>query len=198
MTDLSSFRDNIVTSWGSFCSHCGQAMSGEFPRRCENGHMTYGHDREGVVVMQPVELAYRQTGLLVVRRNIKPFIGKMAMVSGHKDRGKTFEQVIRSEIKDETSLEYPDNAGFIYRGDYLVDAADPETDGRIHHITVFEAPPIGVEQMPWDYTHPEVQEVGLIVYDGKALQDYKQNVLEMGFRNHVRLALEHLVPRYVR
>ncbi len=102
----------------SYCSYCGHPFAPDqpWPRRC--GHcdnITFVNPLPVVVVLVPVD-----EGLLVVRRNIEPHKGKLALPGGYIDLGESWQAAGAREVLEETGI-----------------AVDP--DG-IQLVTVFSAP----------------------------------------------------------
>ncbi len=75
--------------------------------------------------------------ILLIRRKIEPFKGKLALPGGHIEYGETVENAIKREVKEETNLK-------IKLIDILGVYSDPKRDPRGHRISiVFIAKPIG-------------------------------------------------------
>ncbi|MEW6126600.1 MAG: NUDIX domain-containing protein [Acidobacteriota bacterium] len=90
------------------CSYCGAAFdSGQnFPRRCSNcQNITYINPLPVAVLLLPVD-----DGLLMIRRNIEPQKGKLALPSGYINAGEDWQPAAARELFEETGVEISANA----------------------------------------------------------------------------------------
>jgi len=86
----------------SHCSYCGQAFETDqpWPRRCSNcQRSTYLNPTPVAVVLLPVD-----NGLLLVRRNIEPRKGKLALPGGFIGLGESWQEAGAREVWEETGL----------------------------------------------------------------------------------------------
>jgi ADP-ribose pyrophosphatase YjhB (NUDIX family) len=86
----------------SHCSYCGQPFeaSQAWPRLCAAcGNTSFVNPLPVSVVLLPVD-----DGLLVVRRNIEPQIGQLALPGGYINRGESWQQAGARELFEETGI----------------------------------------------------------------------------------------------
>ncbi len=86
----------------SHCSYCGAPFSeGQvWPRICANcNNISYINPIPVAVVVLPVD-----DGVLVVRRNIEPRIGWLALPGGYVNFGETWQQAGARELLEETGF----------------------------------------------------------------------------------------------
>jgi 8-oxo-dGTP diphosphatase len=89
------------------CSHCGQAWPAgiPWPRICAScGETTWSNPLPVAVVLLPVKSADGHTGLVVVRRDIEPFRGELALPGGFIETGESWRQAAVRELREETGL----------------------------------------------------------------------------------------------
>jgi len=67
--------------------------------------------------------------IILIKRKIEPFKGKLALPGGHIEYGETVENAIKREVKEETNLK-------IKLIDILGVYSDPKRDPRGHRISV--------------------------------------------------------------
>ena len=89
-----------------FCQRCGFRLSiKQIDRRerpyCPSCGLTVFHDPKVAVVV----LIVQEGKLVLVRRDIEPFIGHWSFPSGYVDRAEAVESGALREVKEETSLE---------------------------------------------------------------------------------------------
>jgi ADP-ribose pyrophosphatase YjhB (NUDIX family) len=92
----------------AFCSFCGTAFAIplKYPRKCPNaacGVQIWANPIPVSVVLVPV-LHNGQVGLLVVRRDIEPRKGLLAVVGGFLEEHETWQQGGAREIVEETGI----------------------------------------------------------------------------------------------
>ena len=112
MADALTYRKN------SHCSYCGHPFvaNQSWPRRCANcGNMSFVNPLPVTIVLVPVD-----GGLLLVRRNIEPHKGKLALPGGYVDLGESWQEAGAREVLEETGI-----------------TIDPES---IQLVTVYSAP----------------------------------------------------------
>jgi ADP-ribose pyrophosphatase YjhB (NUDIX family) len=86
----------------SHCSYCGQPFEAgqAWPRLCAAcGNTSFVNPLPVSVVLLPVD-----DGLLVVRRNIEPQIGQLALPGGYINRGESWQQAGARELLEETGI----------------------------------------------------------------------------------------------
>jgi ADP-ribose pyrophosphatase YjhB (NUDIX family) len=86
----------------TFCSFCGTRQDTErYPKQCPACRsVTYLNPLPVAVVLLPVD-----DGLLVIRRNIPPVIGRLALPGGFIEVGETWQTAARRELFEETGVE---------------------------------------------------------------------------------------------
>ena len=96
MTNLSGLtKDN-------YCSYCGQAFTADqpWPRQCAHCEsISYRNPLPVAVLLLPID-----DGLLVVRRNIEPQRGKLALPGGFIEVGETWKAAAARELFEEAGL----------------------------------------------------------------------------------------------
>jgi NADH pyrophosphatase NudC (nudix superfamily) len=86
----------------SHCSYCGHPFEIDqvWPRLCAAcGNTSFVNPLPVSVVLLPVD-----NGLLVVRRNIEPQIGRLALPGGYINRGESWQQAGARELFEETGI----------------------------------------------------------------------------------------------
>lgn len=86
----------------SHCGFCGAAYAADaaWPRQCDACKQTMWRNPTPVaVVLQPVD-----GGIILVRRNIEPHVGKLALPGGYVDFGETWQQACARELFEETGV----------------------------------------------------------------------------------------------
>jgi NADH pyrophosphatase NudC (nudix superfamily) len=86
----------------SHCSYCGAAFddSQPWPRKCVNcGELTFLNPIPVVVVIVPVD-----DGVLLIRRNVEPRSGLLALPGGYVDLGETWQEAGAREVYEETGI----------------------------------------------------------------------------------------------
>lgn len=87
----------------SHCSFCGTALpiSPSFPKKCSHcENTTYLNPLPVAVALVPVD-----GGLLVVRRNIEPKKGMLALPGGFIDIGESWQAAAVREVYEETGMQ---------------------------------------------------------------------------------------------
>jgi ADP-ribose pyrophosphatase YjhB (NUDIX family) len=87
----------------SHCSFCGTPFPAQlpWPRRCSHCNNTsYVNPLPVAVVLVPID-----GGLLLVRRNIPPQLGKLALPGGFIDLGETWQEAGAREVYEEAGLQ---------------------------------------------------------------------------------------------
>jgi len=90
------------------CSYCGVRYPDGvgWPRTCAGcGETTWSNPLPVAVVLQPVRLDQGRTGIVVVRRDIEPFRGELALPGGFIETGESWREAAIRELSEETGLE---------------------------------------------------------------------------------------------
>jgi ADP-ribose pyrophosphatase YjhB (NUDIX family) len=98
----SSTREPRMFTQHSHCSYCGHPFEIDqaWPRLCAIcGNISFVNPLPVSVVLLPVD-----DGLLVVRRNIEPQIGQLALPGGYINRGESWQQAGARELLEETGI----------------------------------------------------------------------------------------------
>lgn len=85
----------------NFCSHCGSPLGKQdYPKKCAYcEQFAYNNPLPIALVLVPVG-----NGILLVRRNIEPAIGELALPGGFMNYGETWQQACVRELHEETGL----------------------------------------------------------------------------------------------
>jgi 8-oxo-dGTP diphosphatase len=92
----------------SHCSYCGTRFPDGvgWPRTCAScGETTWSNPLPVAVVLQPVALDGGGTGIVVVRRDIEPFRGELALPGGFIETGESWREGAIRELREETGLQ---------------------------------------------------------------------------------------------
>lgn len=87
------------------CGFCGNIFSVDapWPRECAScNRITYRNPLPVAVLLQPVD-----SGLLVVRRAIRPAAGALALPGGFIDFGESWQTACARELYEETGIRVP-------------------------------------------------------------------------------------------
>lgn len=121
------------------CSSCGRAFEPNqaWPRRCSGcGHTAYRNPIPVAVVIQPVG-----DGVVVIRRNIEPQRGGLALPGGYVNHGEDWRVAAARELAEETSIRIADPSTI------EPFAVESSPDGSM--VLLFGlAPPLTVSQLP--------------------------------------------------
>src|SRR5262245_52470649 len=91
----------------SHCSYCGTAYPPDldWPRTCLNcAETTWSNPLPVAVVLLPVQYPDGAFGLVVVRRDIEPYRGELALPGGFIETGETWQEAAVRELVEETGL----------------------------------------------------------------------------------------------
>jgi ADP-ribose pyrophosphatase YjhB (NUDIX family) len=89
------------------CSYCGTRYGDRlpWPRTCTGcGETTWSNPLPVAVVLLPVSYEDGRTGIIVVRRNIEPFRGEIALPGGFIETGESWQEAAVRELEEETGL----------------------------------------------------------------------------------------------
>jgi 8-oxo-dGTP diphosphatase len=89
------------------CSYCGARYSegASWPRTCVAcGETTWSNPLPVAVVLFPVTYDDGRAGLVVVRRDIEPFRGEIALPGGFIETGESWREAAARELLEETGL----------------------------------------------------------------------------------------------
>ncbi|MEE1938784.1 NUDIX domain-containing protein [Streptomyces sp. TRM 70361] len=90
------------------CPYCGTGYpeNAGWPRDCAGcGETSWANPLPVAVALQPVTTAGGGRGVVVVRRDIEPFRGELALPGGYMELGETWQQAAVRELWEETGLE---------------------------------------------------------------------------------------------
>jgi len=152
----------------SHCSFCGAAFppQSQWPRHCHVcSNTTYRNPLPVVVVLLPIG-----NGVLLVRRNIEPQKGYLALPGGYIDVGETWQEAGQRELLEETGIEIPSTGIKLY--DVM--------NGLDNTLVIFglaAALPSGVVQ---PFQSAETQEVVVI-----------DQPIELGFAMHTQVVTRY-------
>ncbi|WP_049568350.1 NUDIX domain-containing protein [Streptomyces sp. SBT349] len=99
----------MVYTYGRTITHCpfcgtGYAVGDVWPRDCPScGETHWANPFPVAVALLPVEREGRR-GLVVVRRDIEPCRGELALPGGYMELGETWQQAAVRELREETGL----------------------------------------------------------------------------------------------
>lgn len=91
----------------SHCSYCGSAfpVDAGWPRTCPGcGETSWLNPLPVAVVLLPVRQASDALGVVVVRRDIEPRRGELALPGGFIEVGETWQEAAVRELAEETGL----------------------------------------------------------------------------------------------
>jgi 8-oxo-dGTP diphosphatase len=113
----------------TYCSYCGAKFPTKpWPRTCDVCNQTTWKNPLPVVVA--VVMIGR--GVLLVRRNIQPGFGKLALPGGFLDAGETWQEGISRELLEETGFDmHPD----LFKLHHVASATDKK------HVLIFGRSP---------------------------------------------------------
>src|SRR5262245_51364614 len=89
------------------CSYCGARYPDRepWPRTCVScGETTWSNPLPVAVILLPVSYDDGRTGLVVVRRDVEPARGELALPGGFIETGESWRQAAIRELREETGL----------------------------------------------------------------------------------------------
>jgi 8-oxo-dGTP diphosphatase len=90
------------------CPFCGSRYSAgtQWPRDCAGcGETSWANPLPVAVALQPVTTEAGKRGLVVVRRDVEPCRGQLALPGGYIEVGETWQEGAVRELKEETGLD---------------------------------------------------------------------------------------------
>lgn len=176
-----------MNKWGSFCSYCRDAISGEFPRLCGNGHATY-LTWQGVAVAMQLVSQNGKTYLLVIRRGIEPFSGHYALPGGFAENEETLAMAAIRELAEETGIHHdPDRTTTFWQA-----VGTPHRSGNDPRRPMLQfeiMPDLSADNIDFSFKTAETQGLALIHYDVTGLVDTDDNPVTLCFPLHQQAAL---------
>jgi ADP-ribose pyrophosphatase YjhB (NUDIX family) len=165
----------------SHCSHCGARFPEPtgWPRTCPAcGATTYRNPLPVAVALLPIrDPEHPGPALLVIRRAIRPALGRLALPGGFIDHGETWQQATTRELREETGIT-ADPAD--------VTLADALTDTEGGYLLLFGLlPPLDAAALPPDAATDETS--------GRALLTAP---VELGFPLHTEAARRWFAGAY--
>jgi ADP-ribose pyrophosphatase YjhB (NUDIX family) len=158
----------------SHCSYCGHPFEIDqaWPRLCAAcGNTSFINPLPVAVVLLPVD-----DGLLVVRRNIEPQIGRLALPGGYINRGESWQQAGARELLEET--------GIVILPDSLREFRVKSAPGGTTLIVFGVAPGRRSQDLPSFAPNEETQEICVLI----APQ-------ELAFSTHTEALREYFASR---
>lgn len=159
-------RVGFMNEKDTFCSYCGRRfeVGAAWPKVCLGcGNTTFLNPTPVAVVLQPVGAQ-----LLVVRRNIEPGLGKLALPGGFIELGESWQTAAARELYEETNINIHPAKIRIF------DVLSAEEDNVI--LIFGLAPPLSESEMPPFDPTSEVTELVLL-----------SNTAEMAFPLHQQI-----------
>ena len=158
----------------SHCSYCGQpfAANQPWPRTCAAcGNTSFVNPLPVAVVLLPID-----DGVLVVRRNIAPQIGQLALPGGYINRGESWQQAGARELFEETGIIIQPQDLREFRVKSAPDYRTLMVFGLAHRVRSSDLPPFTPNE--------ETQEIGVLL----APQ-------ELAFSTHTETLQEYFASR---
>lgn len=180
-----------TNNWGDFCTYCGVEQSGEFPRKCANGHYTYPAPVAVSVALQPVS-HNGKIGILTVQRGINPYKGHYALPGGFMDNGEHPAQSAVRELFEETTLVQPINDAMYFSSD--VGGSHSDKDPRSHTMHFFIMPVLDSTAIDLGLNNNEVQSLSILFLseDKNGMEKENGEVVQLCFTTHHKAALDFL------
>jgi ADP-ribose pyrophosphatase YjhB (NUDIX family) len=124
----------------SHCTYCGQpfadAKRQAWPRKCAScQNVSFVNPVPVAVILQPVD-----KGLLLIRRNIEPGKGKLALPGGYIDLGESWQAACARELFEETGLTIDPQRVRLFDVHSTLDGSNILIFGRAAAISAGELP----------------------------------------------------------
>jgi ADP-ribose pyrophosphatase YjhB (NUDIX family) len=158
----------------SHCSYCGQPFDAhqKWPRVCAScGNTSFLNPLPVSVVLLPVD-----EGVLLVRRNIEPQIGQLALPGGYMNLGETWQQAGARELFEET--------GIIIRPAEVHEFRVKSAPGGTTLLVFGLAPGVKLQDLPDFVPNEETQEVCIAT-----------QAQELAFSTHTEVMREYFANR---
>jgi ADP-ribose pyrophosphatase YjhB (NUDIX family) len=180
-----------MANWGDFCTYCGVAMEGEFPRKCNNGHYTYASPVTVGIALQPIRNG-THTGILVVQRNINPYKGEFALPGGFVDQGELSKPAAVRELFEETGIRASLQAAQYFAE--ITGGSHNDHDLRKHNMYFYALPVLDKNEIDLNFTNGEAQslQVFYLSADGSKMIDENGVEVKLCFNSHHTAALQFL------
>ena len=158
----------------SHCSYCGHPFEVDqaWPRVCAAcGNTSFLNPLPVAVVLLPVD-----DGVLAVRRNIEPQIGRLALPGGYINRGESWQQAGARELLEET--------GIVIQPEDLREFRVKSAPGGATLMIFGVAPALRSQDLPRFVPNEETQEICLLTAPQK-----------LAFSTHTETLQEYFASR---
>lgn len=165
-------------------------MSGEFPRKCGNGHYTYASDVTIAVALQPVLLQNGKIGLLSVQRNIHPYKYGFALPGGYVDHGEIPMLAAIRELSEETPIIQEEAVHFSED----IGSSHADSDPRCHVMHFYRMNAIKENEVGLGFCNKEVASLTILTLseNREDLFDHFGEQVTLCFSTHHNAALNFL------
>lgn len=156
----------------SHCSYCGTRFDAAvpWPRTCRAcSHTTHLNPLPVVVALVPVN-----GGLVVIRRNIEPRKGTLALPGGYLDLGESWQEGAKREVQEETGIDLSGSEIRLY----------DVQNGLDDTLVIFGLTEQQPKEVLQPFTSAETQEVRLI-----------DRPVELGFVMHTRVVARYFAEK---
>ena len=185
----------MTQNWGDHCTYCGLALSGEFPRKCDNGHFTFCSPVTVGIALQPVRTK-EGIAILAVQRNINPRKGEYALPGGFVDPAELSKPAAVRELFEETGIRQ--NIANAFYFSEATGGSHRETDPRVHNMYFYKMPLLEDIEVDLTFSNEETQSLKLLFLsrDRTKLQDEKGKETELCFGTHQNAAINFLIQNF--